>query len=120
MLSPYCLALLASFSLINASPAPRPAAIAEAGAQPTPAPEYLPTKTLQDRGIVSDLSSAASAASVYAGSLLSSLGTNLPAYVSDGVLPGLQGLPTGSAIQSSLGMNDGDVAALPTQVLNIP
>ncbi|KAF7578873.1 DUF2183 multi-domain protein [Pyrenophora tritici-repentis] len=36
-------------------------------------------------------------------------------------IPGwFEGLPTGSQVLSSLGINDGDLAAQPTQVLNIP
>jgi len=40
--------------------------------------------------------------------------------VSNGLLPNLQGLPTGSAVESSLGVSSSDLAASPTQVLNIP
>ena len=47
-------------------------------------------------------------------SVLSDAGSGVPSYVTSGVLP-LDGLPTGTAVQSRLGLSDDDVAALPTQ-----
>ena len=52
--------------------------------------------------------------------VFSELGTAIPSYVQDGLLPGLQGLPTGSQVMSSAGARSTDIDALPTQVLNIP
>ena len=117
----FTFALLPLFlSSVSTSPAPKPAAAAVAGPAPTPAPEFIPTPTIEERDLASDVESVASAASDYAGSVLSSLGTAVPSYVSDGVLPFFQGLPTGTAVESSLGTNDTAIAALPTEVLNIP
>lgn len=44
----------------------------------------------------------------------------VPSYVASGVAPFFQGFPTGDAVVSSLGLTDGELAALPTQALNIP
>lgn len=44
----------------------------------------------------------------------------MPSYVASGIAPFFQGYPTGTAAQSSLSLSSSDVAALPTQVLNIP
>ncbi|KAI9744932.1 MAG: hypothetical protein M1818_001858 [Claussenomyces sp. TS43310] len=54
------------------------------------------------------------------GSILGGLGSDVPSYVASGVPNFFQNFPTGSAVQSSLGLSDSDVAALPTQVLNLP
>lgn len=93
-------------------------------ATPTKAGEYAlitppPTSTLAiyARGIVSDLTSEAAS---YANSLVSELGSGIPSYVTEGLLPGLEGLPTGSAAASSAGVNSESLSASPTQVLNIP
>lgn len=69
------------------------------------------------RNIISDVASDLDS---YVNSIFSELGTAIPSYVSNGLLPGLQNLPTGSAVQSSLGVSSSDLAATPTQVLNIP
>lgn len=69
------------------------------------------------RNIISDVASDLDS---YVNSIFSELGTAIPSYVSNGLLPGLQNLPTGSAVESSLGVSSSDLAATPTQVLNIP
>ncbi|MCJ1310866.1 hypothetical protein MMC25_004534 [Agyrium rufum] len=92
----------------------------------TPAPNaYDPTRTYQyRRDVVSDVTSAIGAAASDVGadvdSILSELGSAIPSYVASGVPNFFQGFPTGGDVQSSLGLSDGDVDALPTQVLNIP
>lgn len=45
---------------------------------------------------------------------------SFPSYVASGVPNFFQDFPTGTAVQSSLSISDGDLDALPTQVLNIP
>jgi hypothetical protein len=87
----------------------------------TPAPtptlavygEYAGAK----RGLLSDLTSELDS---YVNGIFSELGSAIPSYVSNGLLPNLQGLPTGSAVASSVGAKSSDLAASPTQVLNIP
>ena len=111
--------LVALFSLLftlipygHASPVdPNPAAVAEEQPLITPAPTtWDPTKTRRD--ILSDVG-------VDIKSVISDLG-NVPSYVASGVPNFFQDFPTGAGVQSSLGLDDNQVAALPTQVLNIP
>jgi hypothetical protein len=47
------------------------------------------------------------------------LGT-YPSYIASGVPNFFQDFPTGTAVQSSLGIADNELAATPTPVLNIP
>lgn len=81
----------------------------------TPSPSsWDPTKTEKfRRGILSDIGDDI-------GGVLSELGSNIPSYVASGVPNFFQDFPTGDKVKSSLGINDDQVAALPTQVLNIP
>lgn len=98
---------------------PRPAAVL-AQEQPliTPSPAtWDPTKTFKSRrDVLSDLRSAVQSD---LGGILSELG-NVPSYVASGVPNFFQDFPTGDKVKSSLGLDDDQVAALPTQVLNIP
>ena len=104
--------LLALIPYISASPLePNPAAVAAEQPLITPAPTtWDPTKTRRD--LLSDVG-------VDVKSVLSDLGS-VPSYVASGVPNFFQDFPTGAGVQSSLGLNDSQVAALPTQVLNIP
>ncbi|KAJ9611238.1 hypothetical protein H2200_004421 [Cladophialophora chaetospira] len=84
-----------------------------------------PTRTLaiygsyagDRRNIIDDLTSDLDS---YVNSIFSGLGSAIPSYVSNGLLPGLQGLPTGSDVAKTVGVSSSDLAASPTQVLNIP
>lgn len=80
----------------------------------TPSPSsWDPTKTEKfRRGIISDIGNDI-------GGVLSELGSNIPSYVASGVPNFFQGFPTGDGVKSSLGIKDDEVAALPTQVLNL-
>lgn len=105
--------LLALIPYISASPFDANSAAVVVEEQPliTPAPTtWDPTKTKRD--ILSDVG-------VDVKSILSDLGS-IPSYVASGVPNFFQDFPTGAGVQSSLGLDDGQVAALPTQVLNIP
>jgi hypothetical protein len=80
----------------------------------TPPPslvQRVPSR-VQGRDIVSDIEGA--------GSYLSSLVGTFPSYIASGVPNFFQDFPTGTAVESSLGISDSDLAATPTQVLNIP
>lgn len=116
MLSTLAALLSLALPLSLCSPAPIPAAAA-AAEHPmiTPSPsEWSPTKTWKTRrGVVSDLQGGIN-------SILSALGSDVPSYVASGVPNFFQGFPTGDKVKSSLGLNDSQIAALPTQVLNIP
>ena len=98
--SPWLLALL---PLAYAVPAPDPVA----AAQPviTARAELSDAPTRVKRGVISDLSSKAS-------SYINSIESDVDGF--------LVGLPTGTAVMSSLGISDDDLAASPTAVLNIP
>ena len=76
--------------------------------------EYNPSRTVQfaRRDIISDIKGDIT-------SVLSGLGSDIPSYVASGVPNFFQDFPTGDKVQSSLGIDDEQVAALPTQVLNI-
>lgn len=110
--------LLALLPLVSASVVhrslPKPAGVVQQQPIITPSPSrWFPTKTLKRRGIVSDISGDVH-------SILGSLGSDIPSYVASGVPNFFQNFPMGDAVQSSLGLDDAQVSALPTQVLNIP
>ena len=110
-------ALLSVLTAASPAPTPRsnPNAIVPRDAQITPSVvQYHPTRTQNyRRNIISDLESGVD-------SILSELGTDIPSYVASGIANFFQGFPTGDSVQSSLGLDDAQVSALPTQVLNIP
>ncbi|KAI1389122.1 uncharacterized protein F4822DRAFT_270345 [Hypoxylon trugodes] len=56
----------------------------------------------------------------YINSVLSGLGSDVSSYEASGVPQFFQDFPSGTAVESSLGIKDSDLAATPTQVLNIP
>ncbi|KAG8532588.1 uncharacterized protein KY384_002465 [Bacidia gigantensis] len=94
----------------------QPAAVDPVHPLITPAPastNWRPTRTRQRRGLLDDVTS-------YGGQVLSKLGSAVPSYVASGVPNFFQDFPTGDKVQSSLGLDDDQVKALPTQVLNIP
>ncbi|KAI9846136.1 MAG: hypothetical protein M1838_001395 [Thelocarpon superellum] len=97
-----------------ASPTAIPVAAPVADAAPdfTGSPvQWAPSKTAKSRrDLLGDTVS----------SVLSDLGSNIPTYVADGVADFFQDFPSGGAVQSSLGLDSTQVAALPTQVLNLP
>ncbi|TGO21075.1 hypothetical protein BPAE_0244g00060 [Botrytis paeoniae] len=110
--------LLALVPVALAFPAPHPVA------QPVPHPMITPRASLTDRtpslveerGVISSVESSIKGLESY---ITSVLGT-YPSYIASGVPNFFQDFPTGSAVQSSLGIGDSDLAATPTQVLNIP
>lgn len=106
------------WTVIAASPTPSPYPNANAVApqEPIITPslvEYHPTRTYHHkRDIFSDIESGI-------GSILSGLGSDIPSFVASGIPNFFQGFPTGDSVQSSLGLDNSQVAAYPTQVLNI-
>jgi hypothetical protein len=104
-------------SVASASPAPTPRRVFQAeplGPQVTGSPvENSPSRTEQlRRDLIGDVKSDI-------GSILGGLGSDLPSWVASGIPNFFQGFPTGDAVVSSLGLNDAQVSALPTQVLNL-
>lgn len=82
----------------------------------TPSPTLLGdvTRTVKHRrGILDDLKGNAN-------SVLSELGSNIPSYVASGVPNFFQGFPAAEDVRQSLGLDDSQISALPTSVLNIP
>ena len=123
------LPLLALLPVVLAAPAPAPAPIAVPVAVPGPhyplitPPPSLTDRNLrnfQERGIVSSVVSDATSDIAGLGSYLSSAIGTFPSYIASGVPNFFQDFPTGSAVESSLGISDSDLAATPTQVLNVP
>ncbi|CAG8050421.1 unnamed protein product [Penicillium olsonii] len=100
-------------SVALAAPAPTVFANAEPAAPViTPSPvENLPSPVVA-RNILSDVESDVD-------NVLSGLGSGLPSWVASGVPNFFQGFPTGDSVASSLGLDKSDLAALPTNVLNI-
>lgn len=114
------LVLLSLLQQICASPAPQPAQALDAEhalITPTPTLATYGRRTKDRRGVISDLTATAESD---INSILSGLGSGLPSWFASGIIPQLQGLPTGSAVVSSAGVRSTDVDAQPTQVLNIP
>lgn len=103
-------------ALVSASPVPEPDQVLDARHPEITPPTRLPrdpTETYKDRrDILSDINSDVHG-------ILSDLG-NVPSYVASGILPFFQQFPTGGAVVSSLGLNDEQLAAVPTQALNLP
>ncbi|KAL9026681.1 MAG: hypothetical protein Q9196_004686 [Gyalolechia fulgens] len=95
---------------------PEPAAVAQEHPLITPSPT-LPdpvTRTVhRKRGILDDLKGDVN-------SVLSGLGSNVPSYVASGVPNFFQDFPVGEDVRKSLGLDDSQVSALPTSVLNVP
>ena len=88
----------------------------------TPSPSLQdPTRTIKlRRGVVSDIKSHLSGAESKVAGYIGSELSGFPSYVASGVPNFFQNLPTGDAVKSSLGLDDSQIAALPTQVLNVP
>ncbi|KAG0651403.1 hypothetical protein D0Z07_1673 [Hyphodiscus hymeniophilus] len=122
-------ALLALLPAALAAPAPVPVPVAAPIAVPgshypliTPAPSLTDRDLarLQERGAISSLISDATSDIAGLGTYLSSVIGTYPSYIASGVPNFFQDFPTGSAVEKSLGISDSDLAATPTQVLNIP
>ncbi|ESZ92842.1 hypothetical protein SBOR_6773 [Sclerotinia borealis F-4128] len=114
---PHVLLALISVALAAPAPAPAPHPVAQAVPHPMITPRAsLTDRTVEERGVISSVESSIKGLENY---LTSVLGT-YPSYIASGIPNFFQDFPTGSAVQSRLGISDGDLAAAPTQVLNIP
>jgi hypothetical protein len=90
------------------------------GAAPTvyrrvAAPVARPTEVadLQRRDIIDDVET-------YVGGLVSDVETKVKGWVNSGILDFPTGFPTGDEVKKSAGVDDDDLEAEPTQVLNLP
>jgi hypothetical protein len=113
LLLPAALSLLV---VASPAPSPRPQPNAVAPREPVITPsqvEYHPSRTWKSRrDILSDIDGDIN-------SVLSGLGSGIPSYVASGIPNFFQDFPTGDNVKSSLGLDDSQLAALPTQVLNV-
>lgn len=117
MRAPTCI-LVASAVLADCLPEPTqlvPKRVQASGAQVTASPANSnPTRTYKNRrDIFGDVDGDVS-------SILGGIGSNVPSYVASGVPQWWESLPTGTQVQSSLGLSDNDLAATPTSVANYP
>lgn len=99
--------LLSSTTLAAAVPAAQPPAITPPPTLDRQALDRLEGRDLDDVG-------------KYLGSVFSSLGSGVSSFVASGVPQYFNDLPTGTAVESSLGISSGDLAASPTLALNVP
>ena len=105
------LPLVAGYAVLDQ----RPAAVVPKQPLITPSPT-LPhgvTKTVHRRNILDDVKGRVEG-------VLSDLGSAIPSYVASGVPNFFQDFPVGDDVQKSLGIDDEQIDALPTSVLNIP
>ncbi|KAI9820419.1 MAG: hypothetical protein M1832_003752 [Thelocarpon impressellum] len=108
MISVAATVLLGLLPLVAASPVAQPAAAALPRPVTTPSPvEWSPSKTR--RALTDDVKS-----------ILGGLGSSIPSYVASGVPNFFQDFPVGGDVQKSLGLDDAQISALPTQVINVP
>lgn len=81
-----------------------------------PAPEPVPHPMITPAPVLPrDIDPGA-----YIASVISHIGSGVSSYVASGVPQFFQDFPTGDSVESSLGINDDQLAAKPTQVLNLP
>ncbi|KAI1106454.1 hypothetical protein F4804DRAFT_30051 [Jackrogersella minutella] len=84
-------------------------------AVPAAHPMITPAPDLKNRVVQRDLDPGS-----YINSVISGLGSDVSSYVASGVPQFFQDFPSGTAVESSLGINSSALAATPTQVLNLP
>ncbi|KPI43725.1 uncharacterized protein AB675_6629 [Cyphellophora attinorum] len=113
------LAILSLLGLTAALPADPTQAALEAIALVTPAPTpvLLGGEPVYRRDVVDSITAEVNS---YVNEIFSELGTAIPSYVTEGILPNFASLPTGSAVLSSANISSDELAASPTLVLNIP
>ena len=100
--------LAAAAPLIDEAPKATAGAIDHARSpEPTPAPR------LEDRGLGDTIKSDV-------GSVVTEVESKISGFVESGILNFPTGFPTGTDAEKSLGVSSSDLAAIPTQVLNLP
>lgn len=80
---------------------------------PSPTLPHGVTKTVHRSNLLDDVKGRVEG-------VLSDLGSAIPSYVASGVPNFFQDFPVGDDAQKSLGIDDEQIDALPTSVLNIP
>ncbi|KAF5687506.1 actin patch 1 [Fusarium circinatum] len=104
--------LPAVMAIPAAVPGPAPT-VYRREAIPVPAAQPTQVMDLERRDIIGDVET-------YVGSLVSGVETKIKGWVNSGILDFPTGFPTGDAVKKSAGVDDDDLKAEPTQVLNIP
>ena len=90
-----------------------------AAAVPAAQPVITPPPTL-DRRALDRLEGRDVDVGSYLGGVFSSLGSDVSSFVASGVPQYFNDLPSGTAVESSLGISSEDLAASPTLALNVP
>ena len=119
---PHVLLALLLVALAAPAPAPAPAPIALANPHyplitPPPSLTDRNPSRVQQRDVLSSAKSLVSDATsdiAGLGTYLSSVIGTYPSYIASGVPNFFQGFPTGTAVQSSLGLSDGDLERKPS------
>ncbi|KAH7115297.1 hypothetical protein B0J11DRAFT_540281 [Dendryphion nanum] len=111
------LLLGSAIAVVNAVAIPEPTAVPARVEVRAPIITPAAMHMYDQRDIIQDIVSGADKVLHSLGSVL---GKDLPSYVISGIPQYFQDLPTGSKVLSSLGINNGDLDAKPTEVLNIP
>ncbi|KAI0384632.1 hypothetical protein F5Y04DRAFT_269159 [Hypomontagnella monticulosa] len=78
-------------------------------------PMITPAPDLNNRVVQRDFDPGS-----YINSIIDGFGSGVSSYIASGVPQFFQDFPSGEAVESSLGISDSELAATPTQVLNIP
>ena len=99
--------VLGALSAVVAVPAP--------AAAPAPHPQITPAPVLSQRELERRLDIGS-----YVDSVISGIGSDVSSFVASGVPQYFNDLPTGTAVESSLGISSSDLDAKPTQALNVP
>ena len=84
-------------------------------AMPPSHPMITPAPDLNNRVVQRDFDPGS-----YINSIIDGFGSGVSSYIASGVPQFFQDFPSGEAVESSLGISDSELAATPTQVLNIP
>ncbi|KAI8634492.1 hypothetical protein F5Y19DRAFT_461847 [Xylariaceae sp. FL1651] len=81
-------------------------------------PIITPAPSLEDRDLA--LTQRNIDPGSYINSVISGLGSDVSSYVASGVPQFFQDFPVGADVEKTLGINDNDLKATPTQALNLP
>ncbi|RCI14223.1 hypothetical protein L249_6187 [Ophiocordyceps polyrhachis-furcata BCC 54312] len=112
MLRPVVVTVTLLCAVASCSPTPTPA---PSSAMATPPPTMAPTTTprIEVRGLGSKAAS-------YLSSLADEAGSKVSSFANSGILDFPFGFPTGSEVLKSADVSETGLAALPTEVLNLP
>lgn len=113
-------AIRATHAVAIPEPTPTPAKVQVRAPVVTPAAIYFNADrsyVYHKRNFLSDIVGGVDS---IAHSWESVLGSALPSFFTQGIPGWFENLPTGTQVLSSLGINDNDLAATPTEVLNVP